>query len=84
LLYQNQEQLHAMLRNFPNKWLARLVRFCVFPRGRKYYSPADEWNRDISEKLMADTPTRQRLIHGIYNTVEPNNPFGLLEVYLHR
>jgi len=79
LLYQNQEQLHSMLRNFPNKWLSRLVRFCVFPRGRKYYSPADEWNRDISEKLMANTATRQRLIAGIYNTVEENNPFGLLE-----
>lgn len=79
LLYRNQEQLHSMLRNFPNKWIARLLRFCVFPRGRKYYSPADEWNKDIVTKLMADTPTRQRLTKGVYNTVEPNNPYGLLE-----
>lgn len=79
LLYQNQEQLHSMLRNFPNKWISRFMRFIVFPRGRGYYSPADEWNRDISEKLMADTPTRRRLTKGVYSTVEPNNPFGLLE-----
>ena len=79
LLYRNQEQLHQMLRNFPNKWISRLLRFCVFPRGRKYYSPDDEWNKDIVGKLMADTPTRQRLTKGIYNTVEPTNPLGLLE-----
>jgi acyl-CoA dehydrogenase len=79
LLYRHQEQLHSLLRNFPNKWIAGLLRFLVFPRGRKYYSPADEWNKDIVSKLMANTPTRQRLTKGIYNTVEPNNPYGLLE-----
>ena len=79
LLYRNQEQLHSLLRNFPNKWISRLLRFCVFPLGRRYYSPADEWNKDIVAKLMADTPTRRRLTKGIYNTVEPGNPLGLLE-----
>lgn len=79
LLYRNQEQLHSMLRNFPNRWIAMGLRFLIFPFGRRYYSPADEWNKDIVGKLMANTPTRQRLTKGVYNTVEPNNPYGLLE-----
>jgi acyl-CoA dehydrogenase len=33
LLYQAQEQLHSFLRNFPNRWLAGLMRLVNFPRG---------------------------------------------------
>ena len=32
LLYQAQEQLHGFLRNFPNRWVAALLRVCIFPR----------------------------------------------------
>ena len=31
LLYQAQEQLHGLLRNFPNRWVAGFLRFLVFP-----------------------------------------------------
>ena len=33
LLYQAQEQLHSVLRNFPNRALAVMMRLLVFPRG---------------------------------------------------
>jgi len=32
LLYEAQEQLHGFLRNFPNRWVAGLMRLVIFPR----------------------------------------------------
>ena len=41
LLYFAQEQLHGFLRNFPNRFLAGLMRLLIFPRGLTYFAPAD-------------------------------------------
>lgn len=79
LLYRAQEQLHGLLRNFPNRWVARVLRLLVFPRGRTYFSPADELGQEIVELIINPTSTRARLCDCIYKTAEPNNPLGLLQ-----
>jgi acyl-CoA dehydrogenase len=79
LLYEAQEQLHGFLRNFPNRWVAGLMRIVIFPRGRTYFAPSDRLGRRIVEPLMVPSETRERLSHGIYKTVEPGNPIGLLQ-----
>jgi acyl-CoA dehydrogenase len=79
LLYEAQEQLHGFLRNFPNRWVAGLMRLVIFPRGRTYFAASDRLGRKIVEPLMQPSETRERLSHGIYKTVEPGNPIGLLQ-----
>jgi acyl-CoA dehydrogenase len=79
LLYEAQEQLHGFLRNFPDRWVAGLMRLVVFPRGRTYFAASDRLGRRIVEQLMLPTATRERLAHGIYTTLEPGNPLGLLQ-----
>jgi len=79
LLYEAQEQLNGFLRNFPNRWVAALMRLVIFPRGRTYFAPSDRLGRRIVEALMVPSETRERLAHGIYKTVEPGNPIGLLQ-----
>ncbi|WP_260843145.1 acyl-CoA dehydrogenase [Sedimenticola selenatireducens] len=79
LLYDAQEQLHGLLRNFPNRWVGALLRLFIFPRGRTYSSPSDELGLQIVELIMKPSDTRDRLCQGIYKTVEPNNPLGLLQ-----
>ncbi len=79
LLYEAQEQLHGFLRNFPNRWLAALMRVVIFPRGRTYFAASDRLGRKIVEPLMVPSETRERLAHGIYKTLEPGNPLGLLQ-----
>jgi acyl-CoA dehydrogenase len=79
LLYEAQEQLHGLLRNFPNRWIAGLMRVVIFPRGRTYFAASDRLGRKIVEPLMVPSETRERLSHGIYKTVEPGNPIGLLQ-----
>ncbi len=78
LLYKAQEQLHSFLRNFPNRWLAALMRVVIFPRGRTYSAPDDRLSHKVVEQIMIPSETRDRLAHGIYRTVEPGNPIGLL------
>jgi acyl-CoA dehydrogenase len=79
LLYEAQEQLHGFLRNFPNRWVAGLMRIVIFPRARTYFAPSDRLGRRIVEPLMQPSETRERLAHGIYKTIEPGNPLGLLQ-----
>jgi acyl-CoA dehydrogenase len=79
LLYQAQEQLHGMLRNFPVRWLATLMRLCIFPRGRTYFAPPDRMARAVSDLALEPGPTRQRLARHLYATAEASNPLGLLQ-----
>jgi acyl-CoA dehydrogenase len=79
LLYRAQEQLHGFLRNFPVRWLAGLVRLLVFPRGLTYSAPGDRLGRQIVDVVMTPSEARDRLTQGVYRTVEPGNPLGLLQ-----
>lgn len=82
LLYQAQEQLHGFLRNFPNRPVAAGLRALIFPRGRTYSAPADELGQRIVDLITYPTESRDRLCAGIYSTVEPGNPLGLLQAAL--
>ena len=79
LLYKTQEQLHGLLRNFPNRPVAMLLRLAIFPRGRTYSAPSDELGQQITELIINPTEARQRLADCAYTTVEPGNPLGLLQ-----
>lgn len=79
LLYHAQEQLHGLLRNFPNRPVAAVLRFLIFPRGRTYSAPADELGNQVVDLITHPTSARNRLCHGIYAAVEPGNPLGLLQ-----
>lgn len=79
LLYGAQERLHGFLRNFPNPWVAGLLRLLVFPRGRTYFSPSDELGQNITELMISNSDARTRLCQDIYLACEPTNPLGLLQ-----
>lgn len=79
LLYRAQEQLHGFLRNFPNRWIAAVLRFLIFPRGRTFSAPSDALGQDIVELMINPTETRERLADCAYTAVEPGNPVGLLQ-----
>jgi acyl-CoA dehydrogenase len=79
LLYEAQEQLHGFLRNFPVRWLAAVMRFLIFPRGRTYSAPSDKLNPLIAELVMNPGEARERLCHYVYRTQEPTNHLGLVQ-----
>src|SRR5690606_33899507 len=79
LFYRTQEQLHGLLRNFPNRFVAALLRIVIFPRGRTYFAPSDELGQELAELVINPTATRERLAEGIYKSPEPGNQLGLLQ-----
>jgi acyl-CoA dehydrogenase len=79
LMYQAQESLHAFLRNFPNRWVAALLRLFIFPRGRTYSAPSDEIAAKVVELVTKPGEARERLSTLAYTTLEPGNPLGLLQ-----
>jgi acyl-CoA dehydrogenase len=79
LLYQAQEQLHQFLRNFPNRALAALMRYIIFPRGLTYFPPSDRSGHEIVKLIMTPGEARERLCAPLYNTLAPHNPLGLLQ-----
>ncbi len=79
LMYQAQEALHAFLINFPNRWVATLLRLFMFPRGRTYSPPSDEISARVVELVTTPGESRERLSELAYTTLEPGNPLGLLQ-----
>jgi acyl-CoA dehydrogenase len=79
LMYQAQEQLHSFLRNFPNRPVAILLRFFIFPRGRTYSAPSDALGRKVVDLVTHSGEARDRLCQQAYTTLEPGNPLGLLQ-----
>jgi acyl-CoA dehydrogenase len=79
LLYQAQEQLHGVLRNFPVRPMAWLMRLCIFPRGRTYFAPSDRLGRAVAGLVQVAGETRDRLAAGIYREQHDGNPLGQLQ-----
>ena len=82
LLYQAQEQLHGFLRNFPNRAVAALLRFCIFPRGRMYSAPSDELGQELVALITHPTEARNRLCDGIHASRDGGSPLGQLQAGL--
>ena len=85
LLFEAQEKLSQTLDNFPNKAIARFVRFIIFPIGKNLKAPSIKETLKLGKLVSRNTKTREKLIHGIYQTDEPTNHFAqmnkLLELY---
>jgi len=82
LLYSAQEQLHGFLRNFPNRFLAGLMRVFIFPRGLTYFAPSDRLSRQVADLVTAPTATRQRLGTHAYTSQHERSPLGALQEVL--
>jgi acyl-CoA dehydrogenase len=78
-LYKAQEQLHDFLRNFPNRFLAGIMRMAIFPGGRAYSAPSDRLGRTIADAVLGVSDVRDRLCKYVYRTHEPGNALGLLD-----
>ena len=79
LLYMAQEQLHGFLRNFPNRPLAAMMRFFIFPRGLQYSAPDDRLARKLAALFTQPSSVRDRLCDPVYREVQPRNALGLLQ-----
>jgi acyl-CoA dehydrogenase len=77
-----ENRLNDVMRNFPSRPVAWLLRALVFPLGRHAQPPSDRDGAAIARLLMSPSAARDRLIAGIYLSDDPDDAAGAVEYAL--
>ena len=78
-LYNIQQRMDELLKNFPSRWLSVLMRILIFPLGKRFSKPNDKLGHKVAQLILDQTPSRYRLTEGAFvSAVEGNMP-ALLE-----
>jgi acyl-CoA dehydrogenase len=80
--WQMQMALDGVIRNFPLRPVAWLLRTLVFPLGRREVPPSDRLGHRVAAILLAPNEARTRLTSGAYLTPTANNPVGRMNALL--
>ena len=56
----------------------------MFPFGKPYSPPNDKQIHKVADIALHDSPTRDRLTQGIYNTDDPSDRTGRIEAAFHK
>ncbi|MBS1269932.1 MAG: Acyl-coenzyme A dehydrogenase [Gammaproteobacteria bacterium] len=78
-LHRIQIALDGILRNFPVRSLAVLLRGVVFPLGRCRHEPSDRLGHQVAELLLEPSESRDRLTAGIDRKSTSDDVTGSLE-----
>lgn len=81
-VFRMQTALDGVLRNFPVRPVAWLLRALVFPIGRLEAAPGDRLSRRVATLLMYPNEARDRLGEFCYLTATDNNEVGKMNAAL--
>ncbi len=81
-VWRMQMALDGVLRNFPLRPVAWLLRTLVFPFGRREVPPSDRLGHRVAAILCAPGEARTRLGEWTFLTPCPNNPVGRMNALL--
>lgn len=65
-LYHIQTACDEVTRNFPAKWIGRLLSWIIFPFGRAYARPDDKLNKSVVAAMLSSSELRDRLTRNVY------------------
>jgi len=78
-LFRIQEAFDEILKNFPNRWIAGILRIMIFPYGQHFSKPNDQLDHQIAQLISSPTSSRYRLAEGAFLSNVPGNMLSLLE-----
>ncbi|MCI4217587.1 acyl-CoA dehydrogenase FadE [Dickeya dianthicola] len=78
-LHQAEQAITDLLRNFPNKLVARLLQRVIFPLGHASEAPSDQLDHQLARLLQTPSATRSRLGRGLYLKAGAHHPAAQLE-----
>ncbi|MGK2926184.1 MAG: acyl-CoA dehydrogenase [Lysobacterales bacterium] len=78
-IYKIQVALRLVVDNFPNRYMRVMLRFVVFPFGRREKAPGDRLTHKVAQLLLAPSDTRERLTHGVYKSATSDHPVLFME-----
>ncbi len=83
-LYNTQEAMKSVLRNFPVPIVGGILNMVIFPLTKPYGGASDKLGHKAARLLLSPSSTRDRLSRGIFLTEDPQDPMGRLEFALHK
>ncbi len=78
-LYKCQQAFVEFLQNLPNRPIAWLLKFVLFPYGARYRLPGHDLERDMVKSMLSDCELRDRISQGIYIGKDRNDPGFIIE-----
>ncbi len=72
-LFEIQERFDEIIKNFPNRIIAWMLKIIIFPLGERFSKPRDAIGHKVAQLLLAPTETRQRLASGAFLSAVPEN-----------
>jgi acyl-CoA dehydrogenase len=78
-MFKAQNAFEGVLSNFPNRYIAAVVRRIVFPLGRPYVVPSDRLGQKVARIVIQPGAARDRLTAGMYLSRAEDNPLAQIE-----
>lgn len=78
-LYQVQQALDGIIRNFPVRPVAWKMRAWALPLGCRLQPPSDRLNHKVAALLIEPSAARDHLLHGIYRPEADDDLTGCLQ-----
>lgn len=77
-LHDAQEAMTGFLANLPNRPLAFVLKWIIFPLGRHFTTPRDRLGTKIARLLMQPGEARDRLTRDVFVPQSETDPVGVL------
>ncbi|QCT20018.1 acyl-CoA dehydrogenase [Jejubacter calystegiae] len=78
-LFQAEQAIDSLLRNFPQRLVGASLRLLTLPLGRRCHAPSDALDSKLAQILQTPSATRSRIGRGQYLTPSEHHPAGQLE-----
>ena len=82
LLYEMQESLDQIYKNYPDKTLGFLVKTVTFPFGKSYSLPTDDTRRYVADLVTKESVIRDEFMKGIYIPDDKENVLYKVNNYI--
>ncbi len=76
--FKIQVAMDGIIKNFPNRPVAWMLRRLVFPKGMTLIQPSDQLGHEVAKILITPSAARDRLISGMYLPNDENDIMGQL------
>ncbi len=78
-LYNVQDALDEIMRNFPSVFFGQVLRAIVFPTGKSLRYPNDRVGHRVAKMLIEPSKARDRLTDGVFKSTDPQDPVGCVQ-----
>ncbi|MFZ0219770.1 MAG: acyl-CoA dehydrogenase [Candidatus Aquirickettsiella sp.] len=79
-LYHAQNSFERFFNNFPKLFLAKLIKFIIFPLGRSYQLATDKQDMQLVSVMTQDCKFRDRITQECYLGKKTEDPTGRMEI----